>query len=84
MTAIVTLSGAAGCGCFAEVYARLRRSQGLVLLLLVFEELMRDPMDQIFLSTGLYIPLLGAILRNAIDQGRHWGVRILEMGHLPQ
>lgn len=37
MTAIVILSGAAGCGCFAEVYARLRRSQGLVLLLLVFE-----------------------------------------------
>lgn len=48
-----------------------------------FEELMRDPIEQIFLSTGLYIPLLGAILRNAIDQGRHWGVRILEMGHLP-
>ena len=52
-----------------------------------FEELMLDPMDilwiRFFLSTGLYIPLLGAILRNAIDQGRHWGVRILEMGHLP-
>ena len=44
-----------------------------------FEFLMRDHIDQIFLSlTGLYIPLLGAILRNAIDQGRHWGVRILE------
>eukprot|EP00438_Fugacium_kawagutii_P025059 Skav209508 [mRNA] locus=scaffold2767:159351:163990:+ [translate_table: standard] len=24
---------------------------------------------------GLYVPLLGAILRNAIDQGRHWGDR---------
>ena len=46
-----------------------------------FEFLMRDHIDQIFLSlTGLYIPLLGAILRNAIDQGRHWGVRILESG----
>ena len=26
---------------------------------------------------GLHIPLLGAILRNAIDQGRTWGVRVL-------
>jgi len=56
--------GPVRCGCFAEVYARLRRSQ------------------------GLYIPLLGAILRNAIDQGRHWGEQLClmllrEAGELP-
>ncbi|CAK9050186.1 Chaperone protein DnaJ [Durusdinium trenchii] len=56
--------GPVRCGCFAEVYARLRRSQ------------------------GLYIPLLGAILRTTIDQGRHWGEQLClmllrEAGELP-
>lgn len=92
MTAIVILSGAAGCGCFAEVYARLRRSQGLVQLLLVFEfwVWIADAwpygylMDQIFLSLRSLHPLIGCHLAQC-----HWsrsplGSPHLGIGHLPQ
>ncbi|CAE8590960.1 unnamed protein product, partial [Polarella glacialis] len=42
-------------GCFAELYARMQKRQ------------------------GLYIPILGAVLKAAISEGRHWGEQLSRM-----
>lgn len=56
--------GPVRCGCFSELYSRLRRRQ------------------------GFHIPVLGAVLRAAIADGRHWGEQLCRMllreaGELP-